>query len=68
MVTGRDLAFKQNLDKRCGRWFTAGGNYKQASAVSQWENAKQERLKVRDQEKKKLDCGKTPSGGCRRRR
>jgi chromosome segregation ATPase len=56
MVTVRDLAFKQSLEKRYARWFTErGGKYREGSAVSQWEKQRQERLRARAEEEKKLE-------------
>jgi DNA repair exonuclease SbcCD ATPase subunit len=44
LVTGRDLAFKQLLDERCGQWFTPRtGKYKEGSRVRHWESARAER-------------------------
>jgi DNA repair exonuclease SbcCD ATPase subunit len=42
MVTGRDLAFKQALDKRCDRWFGIKGNHKPTSPVHGWTKRKEE--------------------------
>lgn len=41
MVTGRDLGFKQALDKRCETWFGALGKHKPSSPVTTWERERQ---------------------------
>src|SRR5262249_1266436 len=43
LVTGRDLSFKQTLDDRCGRWFTAGGEPKKESTGSRGEEELEKR-------------------------
>ncbi len=54
LVTGRDLAFKQALDKRCSQWLTPGGKYAKDSPVSRSEQEKQRRFKIRDDEATKF--------------
>lgn len=54
MVTGRDLAFKETLDKRCGQWFTPKGGQKKDSPVSQWESTLQERIEHLDRQQAKF--------------
>jgi DNA repair exonuclease SbcCD ATPase subunit len=55
MVTGRDLAFKHALDKRCATWFTEKtGRYKENCPVAHWQTLHEERLAIRDQELQKL--------------
>jgi energy-coupling factor transporter ATP-binding protein EcfA2 len=45
MVTGRDLGFKQALDKRYDRWFGVRGDFKPTSSVTGWNKQKEERQK-----------------------
>lgn len=55
LITGRDLSFRQELEKRYRNFFTQEqGKYKKDSAVSVWEQRLQERCKSRDEEKDKL--------------
>jgi DNA repair exonuclease SbcCD ATPase subunit len=55
LITGRDLSFRQELEKRYRNFFTQEqGKYKKDSAVSVWEQRLQERCKLRDDEKDKL--------------
>ncbi len=35
MVTGRDLQFRNLLEKRCGRWFTEGGKLSKKSKIAE---------------------------------
>jgi len=53
LVTGSDLAFKEELDKRYARWFREGGKYRQNSPVTLLEHQKQEFSRTRDQERQK---------------
>jgi hypothetical protein len=48
MVTGRDLGFKQALDRLCETWFGATGRHRPTSPMLVWE-------KERDNRQKKLD-------------
>ncbi|MBL8798094.1 MAG: hypothetical protein JNM56_29625 [Planctomycetia bacterium] len=55
LITGRDLGFRQELEKRYRHYFTQEqGKYKKDSAVSLWEQRYQERCKLRDEEREKL--------------
>jgi len=53
LVTGGDLAFKEELDKRCARWFREGGKDRPNSPVTLLERQKQEFSRTRDQERQK---------------
>jgi DNA repair exonuclease SbcCD ATPase subunit len=45
MVTGRDLGFKQALDKRADRWFNVRGGHRPTSPVTLLSREKEERQK-----------------------
>lgn len=50
LVTGRDLAFKQSLDRGCERWFTPTGKDKQNSELSRLQQEKNDRQKKHEEE------------------
>ena len=54
MVTSRDLAFKEVLDKRCDSWFGARGSHKPTSPVSVWSCRLEERRKKLAEERDRL--------------
>src|SRR5262249_1102007 len=50
MVTGRDLAFRQELERRCASWFTPTGKESKNSSIAQLEDQRQKLLEVRAKE------------------
>jgi hypothetical protein len=63
MVEGRDFSFKEELDRRYGKWFTPQtGNYKKDCTVLLLDKEKQDREKVRNDEKDKLKAYETAIG------
>ena len=63
MVEGRDFSFKEELDRRYGKWFTPQtGNYKKDCSVVLLEKEKRDREKVRNEEKEKLKAYETAIG------
>jgi DNA repair exonuclease SbcCD ATPase subunit len=54
MVTGRDLAFRQELERRCASWFTPTGKESKNSRIAQLEDQRQKLLEVRAKEQTSL--------------
>jgi DNA repair exonuclease SbcCD ATPase subunit len=55
LITGRDQAFKDTLDKHCSHWFTpTTGNYKKTSEVTRLEQLKTQCQTALEEEEKKF--------------